>query len=87
MRPRAMGWGMRRVEREMRAICLVVVSCVIAVVAAGCGTTLGSEEEGLELLPGAPLVEPTPEPAAPVEPLALDPDAAPVDEPEEVPVV
>ena len=55
----------------MRAICSLVGTCAIALLVAACGTTLGAEEEGLELLPGPPLaVEQPPEPAPPVEPLA-----------------
>ena len=57
----------------MRAICFLGGTCVIALVVAACGTTLGAKEEGLELLPGPPLaVEKPPEPAPSVEPLAAE---------------
>ncbi|MGI9658094.1 MAG: hypothetical protein ACR2OD_04230 [Gaiellaceae bacterium] len=57
----------------MRGIWLLVSACAVALIAAGCGTTLGSKEEGSELLPGAPLLADQPqEPGPPAEPLALD---------------
>jgi hypothetical protein len=42
-----------RYLRKMRGIWFVVGSCVVGLVLAGCGASLGPKDEGLELLPSA----------------------------------
>ena len=59
----------------MHSIWIVAVTCALARVACG-GMSLGAEDEGLELLPGAPLpADPTP--LAPTETLPVE-EPAPV---------
>ena len=66
----------------MRGIWLLVGACGIALVVAGCGTTLGPKDEGRELLPGAPILADQPsETTPPLEPLApeeVDPTSEPL---------
>ena len=77
----------------MRSIWVAVSTCVLALVLVACGgTTLGSEDEGLELLPGAPLPveEPPPAPVQaeplPVEELDPSEDPTPTTIPPEDPL-
>ena len=67
----------------MRSIWVAVSTCVLALVLVACGgTTLGSEDEGLELLPGASLpvedLDPSEDPA-----LTTIPPEDPLEVPEE----
>ena len=65
----------------MRGIWLLVGACGIALVVAGCGTTLGPKDKGRELLSGAPILADQPsETIPPLEPLSPE-EADPRTEP------
>lgn len=67
-RARGVAPALRGVYLGMRAIQLLVGTCLLALLVAGCGASLGPEDEGLELLPAAALpTQPEPPPSETAE--------------------